>query len=111
MRTSMRKKLTTIGLPLKANGTISRGAAKLRNTCVNGIQVGNTKIFESLDILKKNTESEGEMSQSLEHVTATRNFLSSSLEHSVLFDRNLGIVASCQQIGKKVRRSLRCNTC
>ena len=54
--------------------------------------------IHSLDNSNKNRESQASMAKSLEHATAARTVLGSSLGHSLLFDQNL--VFSCQGIEK-----------
>ena len=78
----------------------------LRNTCVNGTQVRNSLIFHSIHILNEKTESQMAMAPSVEHATAAWTVLGSSPGHSLLFDHNLGTNASCEKIGKKVRRGM-----
>ena len=48
----------------------------LRNTCANEI---HAKKSHSVDISNKNTDSQVAMAQSVEHATAARNALGSSL--------------------------------
>ena len=53
------------------------------------MQVRNAIIIHSLDISKKNTDSQAAMAQSTEHATSTQEVTGSILGHSLLFGQNL----------------------
>ena len=75
------------------------------------MQVRNTMMFQSLDILNKNTDSDATMAQSVQHATATRKVPGSSLRHFLLFGQNAGTYATCERIGNKSEACVRKNAC
>ena len=60
-------------------------------------------MFQSLDLLNKNTDSQATRAQSIEHAFAAPTVPCSSLSHSLLLGQNRRSCVSCEGIGKKIK--------